>query len=145
MDYIPLTGRARIRIKDDSGRVLDEWEEENLVVVDGFTLAAQLLADESVTAVSHMAAGDSGIAPAQSQSDLQGTEKARTTVTTSRQDNEVTYTADFSGIGSDISVSEFGLFNDGSAGTMFARFLTTTFTLFASQSMEIDWTIRVGQ
>lgn len=142
---LKLKGRARIRIKDKDGNVVKEFYRDNLITVVGFTLFAQLIADEAVTAPSHMAVGDSSDDPESGQTDLQGTELARTTVTTSRVDNEITYTADFSGIGADIQVSEFGIFNDASAGTMIARFTYPQFTLFASQSMDIDWTMRVGQ
>lgn len=145
MDEIKLTGRARIVVRDADGQIVHVAEHDNLVVEDGFNLAAALIAGEAVSAISHMAAGDSSIEPVLADSDLQGTEQARTTVNTSRSDNEITYTANFSGISSDVDVSEFGLFNNSSGGTMFARFLTETFTLFAGQDMEIDWTIRVGQ
>lgn len=144
-DHIKLSGRVRIEVKDRDGRLLRVIEKENLVVIDGFGLAAALIADESVNAISHMAAGDSSADPEEDQSDLQGTEQARTTVTTSRADHILTYTADFSGIGADVSVAEFGLFNDGSAGTMLARFTVESFTLFSGQSMDISWEIRVGQ
>ena len=145
MDGIKLTGRVRGVVRNPDASVAWEFEDDNLVVVDGFNLAAALIAGESATAVSHMAAGDSGSTPGITQSDLQGTEQARTTVSTSRDGNEITHTADFSGIASDVTVSEFGLFNSNSGGTMFSRFVYQTFTLFAGQSMEIDWTIRVGE
>jgi len=144
-DGISLMGRVGVSVWDERGRLCWRNHKENLVVVDGFNLAAALIAKESVTEVTHMAAGNSSTAEDESQSDLQGTELARVSVNTSRIGNEITHTADFSGINSDITVSEFGLFNDSSAGTMFARFTYSTFTLYAGQSMEIDWTIRVGQ
>ena len=144
-DGLPLVGRVSVAVRDKDGRLLWKGCRKNLVVVDGFNLAAALIAKESVTEVTHMAAGDSANAEDEGQSDLQGTELARVSVSTNRIGNEITHTADFSGINQDITVSEFGLFNDSSAGTMFARFTYSTFTLYAGQSMEIDWTIRVGQ
>lgn len=144
-DGIKLSGRYRIRIRDADNALIRELRGENLVVVSGYELAAGLIAGEALTAVSHMAAGDSEAAPDEDQVDLQGTEEARVAVTTDRVDHEITHTADFSGIGADVEVAEFGLFNDAAAGTMFARFTVEPFTLFSGQSMDIAWSIRVGQ
>lgn len=142
---LPLRGSYRLRVRDAEGEVVREEAGENLVVVDGFNLAAGLIAGESLTPISHMAAGDSDAEPDEDQSDLQGTEQARVTVTTARTDHTISYTADFSSIGADVTVAEFGLFNDGTAGTMLARFIVESFTLFSGQSMDIVWEIRVGQ
>lgn len=144
-DGITLKGRWKLRVRNSDGSVALAKEGENLVVVDGFELAAALIADESVDAPSHMAAGNGTSDPEEDQSDLQGSELARTTITTSRSSYIISYTADFSALASDQDVSEFGIFNAASAGTMFARFVTETFTLVAGQSMELVWEIRTGQ
>lgn len=144
-DGIALRGWWNLLVRNPDGSLSLAKEGENLVVVDGFELAAALIADESVTAPSHMAAGDGTAEPEEGQSDLEGTEQARTTITTSRTDHIITYTANFSSLSSDVDVSEFGIFNDASAGTMLARFITEQFTLIAGQSMDITWEIRVGR
>ena len=147
MDGLKLYGRVKwIKIWNPDGSLARHIPGgPNQIVVDGFHLAAGLIAGEALTPISHMAAGDGQAQPNENQADLQGTELARTTVTTSRVDNEITYTANFSSIGSNIDVTEFGLFNDGVAGDMFCRFVVEEFTLFSGQSMDIAWEIRVGK
>lgn len=145
-DYVPISGRVRVVVRDDDGSIVHVEESDNIVVIDGFNAFAALIAAEAISAVSHMAVGDGGgTQPDEDQSDLQGTELARVSTTLTRTDNELEYVSDFSSISGDVDVNEFGLFNDATAGTMFARWVTNTFTLFDSQSMEVSWTIRVGR
>lgn len=145
MDSIPLSGFYDLQIRDRFGEVIEKKSGENLVVESGFFLYAKLAAGEAVSAVSHMAVGDNNQQPQLDQTALLGTELARVTTTTSRSESLITYTADFSSITSTISVSEFGIFNDATAGDMLARFVVDTFDLFSGQSMDIEWTIRMGQ
>lgn len=142
-DTLALKGRWRLRIRNPDGSVAEERKGENRVVVTGFELAAALLAGEAVTVVSEMRAGDDGTEPTEDDTDLQGTTVATVSTSLVRTNHVLEYTADFAALGTDQEVSEFGLFN--SASTMFSRFTTTTFTLFAGQNMDIVWEIRAGK
>lgn len=140
-DKLGLTGWVNVLVWEGDKLVLHRCGH-NLVVVDGFQLAAQLITG-SGTPVSHMATGDDGTPPEEDDSTL-GNELARVGVTTSRDGHVIEHVANFSGIGQDIEVAEFGLFNASSGGTMFARWVEDPFTLFSGQSMEVGWEIRAG-
>lgn len=142
MKVLTLTGFVRVRVWDKEGNLVLERSGRNRVVEDGFQLAAELITG-SGTPVSHMAAGDDATPPEEEDSAL-GNELARTDVTTSRDGHVIEHVATFTDIEDDIEVSEFGLFNANSGGTMFARWVEDTFTLFVSQSMEVSWEIRIG-
>lgn len=141
MNQLNLSGWVAVWVQEGGIWILKR-SGPNLVVVDGFQLAAELITGTG-TPVSHMAAGDDGAPPEEEDSTL-GNELDRVSVTTARDGHVIEHVADFSGISQDIQVSEFGLFNASSGGTMFARWVEDTFTLFSGQSMEVSWEIRVG-
>lgn len=116
----------------------------NLIVTDGLKLLAQLIGS-SATKPSHMAMGGGSAQPTDSQADLQGTEYERVLISTLVSGREVSYTAGFgSGLSSTQTIKEFGIFNDGSAGTMLARFVTPDIKLRPGESLSVDWTLVVG-
>jgi hypothetical protein len=142
-----MQGRGILRLE---GRV-KVWRNgqllhsgRNLIVTDGLELLAQLIGS-SATKPSHMAMGGDSAQPTDSQSDLQGSEFERVTISTSVSGREVSYSASFgSGLSSTQTIREFGIFNDASAGTMLARFVTPRIKLQPGESLDVDWTLVVG-
>jgi hypothetical protein len=116
----------------------------NLVVTAGKNFVASRIKDATTTVMTHMAIGTGAVAAAAGDTGL-GSEAARTTlISTTVTDNVVTYVATFGpGTGSG-AISEAGLFNAVSAGTMFCR---TTFAVVnkgVSDSMTITWSVTVS-
>lgn len=145
-DTIKLTGRLKMVLTDENGIVKQEQEVDNLVVTAGKGFIASRMKDATAVVMSHMAVGTSSTAPAVGDTTL-GAEIASsrtaltsTTVTT----NSVAYVCTFgTGVGTG-AVTEAGIFNASSAGTMLCR---TTFSVInkgASDTLTITWTVTVN-
>jgi hypothetical protein len=116
----------------------------NLIVTSGLELLAELIAS-GATRPSHMAIGSDGSRPTLGETDLQGTEFERVSISTSRSGREITYLATFgSGLGSTSTVQEYGIFNDPSAGTMLARFTSPAVDVQPGDDLEVTWVNLVG-
>lgn len=117
---------------------------QNLITSAGDGLVATLVSG-SGTAPSHMAIGAGATTPTATQTALIGTEHERVSTSAAVVDNQLTLTAQFgSGITGSVEVEEIGIFNDASAGTMLARFLTSNFTLSSSDTLDVEWTVAFG-
>lgn len=140
-----ISGKVKLELKRGQ-EVVWTREGSNLVVTAGKNLIAALVAAAGSTRPSHMAIGSSSTVTTVGMTALQGTEHERVALdSTSRIDNEVTYTATFgTGIGGSLTVAECGIFNAGVAGTMLARFVTSEFTIDSGYSLAASWTLAFG-
>ena len=120
-EMIKATGRLNIQVIGPDGMIKDEQTVDNLVVSVGLNFIASRIRDASATAMSHMAVG-SGTAPAASGNTALGTELGRVSLTsTTATNNAVAFVATFgAGVGTG-AVTEAGLFNASTAGTMLCR------------------------
>lgn len=129
-------------------------EGHNLVTTVGKDLAATILST-SGTKPSHFGFGTGGspvVAPAESQTALSaefsGGWYGRHAFTTTRTTNVITYVTQGShfvnGSGGSLSLGEIGIFNASTSGTMFARFLTSPYTLAVSDAVRVSWALTVG-
>lgn len=145
METVKLNPSYAIIVKNKDGSLAFSRLGENLVVAAGHILVAEFLSGNVVNAPSHLAVGASQQAAKLSETSLVN-ELARVSGTRTRDGNEITIATDFGGVFTqDQTVSEVGVFNAASAGTMFARFVEDPFTLFSDQNMTIRWSVRVGQ
>lgn len=143
-DSISMTGALKIIHKDASGVVIHEQETKNLVVTAGKQVIAGRLGSTSPAAMTHMAIGSGTTAAAASQTALV-TELGRVALTSTQvSGTSVTYTATFpAGTGTG-AVTEAGLFNDPSAGSMLARTVFSVVNKSAADSITIIWTVTVN-
>jgi len=97
--------------------------------------------DTTEGAMSHMAVGTGSTAAAASDSAL-GSESARVALTsTTVNNNEITYVATYpSGTGTG-ALTEAGILNASSSGTMLCRTVFSVVNKGASDAMTITWTI----
>lgn len=149
-DSLKITGDVQITVFDQaSGAVKDSREIKNLVVTAGKTfIAAAMLktTTNSPAAMTHMALGTGTTAAAAGDTTLQapiaGARVALGSATSAA--NVVTYTANFpAGTGTG-AVTEAGVFNDPSTGTMLCRTVFSVVNKGASDAMSITWTITVS-
>jgi hypothetical protein len=138
-DNLTMKGHLSIAV---NGEVVHEVP--NLVVTTGKNFVASRIKDATTTAMTHMAIGTGTVAAAAGDTAL-GSEAARNTLaSTTVTNNVVTYVSSFAaGVGTG-AITEAGLFNASSAGTMFCR---TTFAVVnkgASDSMTITWSVTVS-
>ena len=138
-DDLMLKGKLTIAI---NGKVVKEVD--NLVVTAGKGYVASRMKDASATAMSHMAIGTGSTAAAAGNTAL-GSESARTTLTsTTVSGADVTYVDTFAAGTGTGAITEAGLFNASSGGTMLCRTVFSVVNKGSSDSMTITWTVTVS-
>jgi hypothetical protein len=143
-EMIKASGRLNIQVIGPDGMIKDEQTVDNLVVSVGLNFIASRIRDASATVMSHMAVG-SGTAPAASGNTALGTELGRVALTsTTATNNAVAFVATFgAGVGTG-AVTEAGLFNASTAGTMLCRTVFGVVNKEAADTMSITWTVTIG-
>lgn len=138
-------GLVEIRVKELWKPEYVLLRGENMVTSFGEGLLASLLAGDPGTPPDHMAIGTSGTSPLKSQTALQGTEKERVAASATVINNNYKLTGIFgSGLGANATIQEWGLFDAGAAGNMFARFITGPFDMTPTMVVTVDWEITFG-
>lgn len=143
-DSIKMTGNLKLVLTGPDGQVKQEEEIKNLVVTVGKNFIASRMKDATATAMSHMAIGTGTVAAAVGDTTL-GTEQGRvaltsTTVTT----NNVAYVATFpAGTGTG-AITEAGILNAASAGTLLCRTVFSVINKGAADTLGITWTVTVN-
>ncbi len=138
-DGLKLTGKLKIALNGETVQEVD-----NLVVTDGKGYVASRMKDASATAMSHMAIGSGSTAAAAGNSSL-GTELGRVALTsTAVSAAVVTYTATFAAGTGTGAVTEAGILNASSSGTLLCRTVFSVVNKGASDSMTITWTVTVS-
>jgi len=144
-DNLKLSGQVDIVLRDKNGNVKEERTEENLVVTTGLGYIASRMKDASATAMTHMALGSGTTNAAAGQTDLVTLLGARealdsTTVTA----NAVAYVASFEAGDATGAVTEAGIFNASTSGTMLCRVKFDVVNKAADDTMTVTWTITVS-
>jgi len=140
-----LKGHLDIVLKDENGNIKQRVETHNLVVTTGKNhIADQLSSTPGEAAMSHMAIGTGTTSPVVGDTTLE-TELDRNALTSFTDSaNVVTYVASWAAGEGTGAITEAGIFNAASSGTMLAR---TTFSVVnkgASDTLQITWTLTVG-
>jgi len=145
-DAIKMTGNLKLVLTDEHGNIKQEEEVKNLVVTVGKNFIASRMKDATATAMTHMevgtstqaaAVGDTALIAAVASSRVALTS---TTVTT----NSVAYVASFpAGTGTG-ALTEAGIFNASSAGTMLCRTVFSVINKGAADTLGITWTVTVN-
>lgn len=143
-EQIKATGKLKIEIFGPDGEIKESLNLDNLVVTVGKNFIASRMVGTSAAVMSHMAVGTDGTTPVAGNTTL-GTEVARVSLTSGTASGAVaTYVASFgAGVGTG-ALTEAGIFNASSAGTLLCR---TTFAVVnkgASDGMTITWTVTIS-
>ena len=138
-DGLNLKGKLAISL---NGQVVREVD--NIVVTAGKGYVASRMKDATATAMSHMAIGSGSTAAAASDTAL-GNQLGRVSLTsTSVSSAVVTYVATFAAGTGTGAVTEAGLFNASSGGTMLCRTVFSVVNKGSADSMTITWTVTVS-
>jgi hypothetical protein len=138
-DGLKLTGNLKIALNGETVQ-----EVKNLVVTDGKEYVASRMKDATATAMSHMAIGTGSTAAAASDAAL-GTEAGRVSLTsTTVTSNEVEYVATFGAGTGTGAITEAGILNASSSGTLLCRTVFSVVNKGSSDSMTITWTVTVS-
>lgn len=142
-ETVKATGELNIKLFGPDGQLKSEKTVPNLVVTVGKTFIAARMVG-TPTAMSHMAIGSGTVDPVVGDTTL-GTELARVALSSSTSALAVaTYVASFgSGVGTG-AVTEAGIFNASSAGTLLCRTEFAVVNKGATDSMSITWNITVS-
>jgi hypothetical protein len=143
-DTIKMTGDLKIVLTDENGQIKHEQEIKNLVVTTGKNFIASRMKDTTDTAMTHMAIGSGNTAANVADTTL-GTELGRVSLTsTTVTNNNVAYVATFpAGTGTG-AVTEAGLFNASSSGTLLCRTVFSVINKGAADTLGITWTVTVN-
>ena len=145
-DNIKITGDVRIDLFDETGAVKETREIKNLVVTTGKTFIASRMVGVASTIMGYMELGTGTTAAAAGDTALQTVISGSRTAITSgtNASNVVTYVTSFpAGTGTG-AVTEAGIFNAASAGTMLYRTVFAVVNKGAADAMSITWTITVS-
>jgi hypothetical protein len=142
-DTIKVTGELKLTLTKPDGNI-HETVVPNIVVTDGKEYIASRMKDATATAMSHMAIGTDSTAAAAGDSTL-GTEAGRVSLTsTTVTSNAVAYVATFGAGTGTGAITEAGIFNASSSGTLLCRTVFSVINKGAADTLGITWTVTVN-
>jgi hypothetical protein len=138
------TGKLNVVLKDIDGNIKQAFEVPNLVVTTGLAFIASRMKDTTDTAMSHMAIGTGTTAAAAGNTALV-TEAARVSLTsTTVTANATAYVASFGAGTGTGAITEAGILNAASAGTLLCRTVFDVVNKGANDTLQITWTITLS-
>lgn len=142
-ETLKAKGELAVVLKKADGSV-ENYELKNLVVDVGLNFIVSRMKDASAAAMSHMSVGSGTVAAAAADTALGG-ELGRVALTsTTVSTNTITYVATFpAGTGTG-AVTEAGILNASSAGTILCRTVFPVVNKQAGDSMTVTWTVTVS-
>lgn len=143
-ENLKMKGELSIVVRGENGQVKKTLHVPNLVVSVGKNYIASRIVGTSSTIMSHMAIGTGTATPAAGDTTL-GTEAGRVLLASgTASTNTVTYTATFpAGTGTG-AITEAGVFNQNSAGTLLCRTTFPVVNKAAGDSIAITWVVTVS-
>ena len=148
-EMIKATGELQITVYDINNNIKNQVVVPNLVVTTGKEAIADRLIDDSTAVMSHMAIGtDNGtILPlAANNTNLGNIAGSRIAFTSSpsRTGAVITYNAVFGAGVSTGAITEAGIFNASTGGTMLCRTIFPVVNKESSDSMTINWNVTIN-
>ncbi len=143
-DSIEVTGELKLTLTRPDGHVKHEVIIPNLVVTTGKNYIASRMKDASATAMTHMAIGTGSTAAAAGDTAL-GSEAGRVALTsTTVSTNNVAYVATFAAGTGTGAITEAGILNASSSGTLLCRTVFSVINKAAADTLGITWTVTVN-
>jgi len=148
-DSIKAKGTLQLTLIDENGKIKQQ-DEHNLVVNTGLAYIASRMKDATATVMSHIGVGTGTVAAAAADTALGTALGARspldstTIVTTSATNDSVQYVATFAAGASTGAITEAGIFNALSAGTMLCRTVFAVINKGALDTLVITWKVTVA-
>lgn len=146
-EAIKITGHVDIVVTDKDGNVKDTRSVKNLVVTAGKEfIAASMLktTTNSPVAMTHMAVGSGTTAAAIGNTGMESQLGRVSLASASASGAVVTYTASFpAGTGTG-AITEAGILNNSTGGTLLCRTVFSVVNKGADDAMSITWTVTVS-
>lgn len=147
-NYIPAIGMVTFKLYKPNGEII-ERQHKNLVVQVGLDYITSRMTAATANVMSHMGLGLSTISPNLSDSALKAPVGSRANINATVLGNNITYVASFpSGpVGAVVegAITEAGIFNAPSAGTMLSRTTFPPINKSNNDTLSISWVITIGQ
>lgn len=148
-DSIKAKGTLQLVLTDENGNIKQQ-DEHNLVVTTGLAYIASRMKDATANVMTHMGVGTGTTAPDYPETALVSALGARKTldsttiVTTTRTNDSVQYVATFAAGESTGAITEAGIFNALTAGTMLCRTKFDVINKGALDTLVITWKVTVA-
>lgn len=148
-DSIKAKGTLQLVLTDANGNIKQQ-DEHNLVVNTGLAYIASRMRDATAGVMSHLAVGSGTTAAAAANGALESQISTRvaldssTIVTTTAANDSVQYVATFISGQSTGAITEAGIFNDATAGTMLCRTVFPVINKGALDTLVITWKVTVA-
>lgn len=143
-DSIGIRGKIHIELRDEFGNLKDERWIYNTVTALGDAHVADQLSDQGNTAMSHMAVGIGTPSATALGNESDRNALDSTTQGTGGDDNDVIYVCTWAAGDATVAITEAGIFNDASAGTMFVSASFSVINKGSGDSLVITWTVTFG-
>ena len=138
---LKLRGDVALVLRDKNGNVKDERKIENLIVDTGLNFICDRMKDDE-TAMTHMALGSGSTAAAAGDTSLGSQLGSREALDSSTvTNNQIVYVASFEAGDATGAVTEAGIFNASSGGTMLCRTVFAVVNKAADDTLTVNWTI----
>lgn len=147
-ERLALSGHLTIVLRGSDGAVKEQREVRNLIVNTGLAYITSRMLGTSSAVMSHMALGAGTVAAAAGDTTLGsqlGSRKALDSSTQSGSNNEsIVYVATFAPGEGTGAVTEAGIFNASTSGTMLCRTVFPVVNKQAGDTMQITWTVTLS-
>jgi hypothetical protein len=146
LENLKASGQLHVVLTGADGQVKEDHLLKNLVVDTGLNFIVNRMKEATATVMSHMTLGTGTTAAAAGnttlETEISGARVALTSTTVAA--NQITYIASFAaGVGTG-AVTESGIFNANSGGTMLCRTVFPVVNKQAGDSMTVTWTVTVS-
>lgn len=147
-EFLTMTGKLDIVVYDPDGNIKEERSVPNIVTTVGKQFIASRMTNGSSAVMSHMEVGTSSTAAAAGQEALvapvAGSRTALTVSGGTPSSNTVQFACTFpAGTGTG-ALTEAGVFNAASTGTMLCRTVFSVVNKGAADTMSITWTVTIN-
>lgn len=143
VDTISPSGMVEFVLRDEFGNIKQQFTTKNMVVTTGRNFIASRMNGTTPAVMSHMELGTSSTAAALGQTALvAAVVGSRTALTPSVTNNEITYSCLFNGSFTG-ALTEAGIFNAASAGTMLCRTVFSAINKAALDTLTITWKVTI--
>jgi hypothetical protein len=145
---LDITGEVEIVLHGPDGRIKAHEITSNLVVTAGRNHIADQMAEQDEAAMSHMAIGTGTTAAAAGdtalESELDRNALSSVTQGTGSDAHKVTYQGDWAAGDGTGAITEAGIFNSASAGTMLCRTVFAVKNKGAGDTLTLTWILTIS-
>lgn len=145
LDKVKAKGTLVVTLTGPDGKVRDSREINNLVVDVGLDFIASRMEGVTSGVMSHMGVGSGTTAAAAGNTDLETIIGSRVVLASSTVTaNAIEYVASFPAGTSTGAITEAGVFNASTVGTMLCRTVFAVVNKLSTDSLSITWTVTIN-